>query len=179
MKEILILGWVYFLLEMKNFDRIINSFEVHIKSKIGKQVYFWPIFCCFTIKTKYVVLIQLGNNHNTVNCCDQSMNFVLEAWTLCIFEFLHCFLKIFKKNIPIMKTLLVNWKQEFGIGSWKLNKNINWRLYIILQLIQQWNSKRLHSVKECSSKHSHFFISLIVRLPLKLKNNMFIHWIFE
>ena len=97
---------------MKNFDRIINSFEVHIKSKIGKQVYFWPIFCCFTIKTKYVVLIQLGNNHNTVNCCDQSMNFVhFRIFTLLSKDFQKEYTN-HENSISELETGIWNWKLE-------------------------------------------------------------------
>ena len=50
MKETLTLGWVYFLLEMKNFDRIINSFEVHIKSKFENRFIFGLFFVALRSK---------------------------------------------------------------------------------------------------------------------------------
>ena len=70
---------------------------------------------------------------------------------------------------------------ETGIWNWKLEIEQKHKLEVVNYITADttMKSNRLHSGKECLSKHSYFFISLIVRLTLKLKDNLFICLIFE
>ena len=70
---------------------------------------------------------------------------------------------------------------ETGIWHWKLEIEQKHKLEVVNYITADttMKSNRLHSGKECLSKHSYFFISLIVRLTLKLKDNLFICLIFE
>ena len=106
---------------MKNFDRIINSFEVHIKSKFEKQVLFLAYFLLLYDHNK-IVFIELGNNHNTVNCHDRSMNFVH-------FRIFTLLSKDFQKEYTNHENAIS--ELETGIWNWKLEIEQKHKLEVV------------------------------------------------
>ena len=96
-----------------------------------------------------IVLIQLGNNHNTVNCYDRSMNFVH-------FRIFTLLSKDFEKESTNHENAIS--ELETGIWNWKLEIEQKHKLEVVNYITADttMKSNRLHSGKECLSKHSYF-----------------------
>ena len=69
-----------------------------------------------------IVLIQLGNNHNTVNCCDRSMNFVH-------FRIFTLLSKDFQKESTNHENSIS--ELETGIWNWKLEIEQKHKLEVV------------------------------------------------